>query len=447
MTEFGLFQINYNIPIMVCYPHIPILKIVALGGLQFTVHRRDKMTPTSYSNHNKRFCLELDRIKLLLKKAGTPEKKMRIIHVAGTNGKGSICSFLEAGLISMDIKCGCFVSPELFTPEDSIRINRFPIETKKLKSIFSKITPLAKAVEEELGKAPSEFEMLFAAALIHFKREKCHTVILECGMGGIGDATNAIDHNDISVLSTISMDHADYLGDTIAQITENKCGIIRDGTQVISADQCPESEDVIIDKCRKNNCQLCFVRALPIKRMEGLNAVVDLRFGEARLSLAGSHQAKNAGVAISILGRIGADDKDIVAAITGATHKARLEEIAPDIYFDGAHNPDGIRALVDTINKAGITGKLSFAVGFMADKDIAGCFEELSHLNNKDIEIFTATVHSNPRSESAEKIKDIAVSKGFNASAHENIRQAVKTAKRSGGTVFVFGSLYMYKEL
>lgn len=405
------------------------------------------MTPTSYSNNKKRFCLELDRIKLLLKKAGTPEKNMRIIHVAGTNGKGSICSFLEAGLISMDIKCGCFVSPELFTPEDSIRINRIPIETKKLKNIYAKLTPLAKDIEKELGKAPSEFEMLFAAALVHFKREKCHTIILECGMGGIGDATNAIDHNDISVLSAISMDHADYLGNTIAGITENKCGIIRENTQVISADQCPEAEAVILDICRKNNCQLGFIRALHINRMEGLHAIVNLRFGETKLSLAGIHQAQNAGIAISVLNHLGADDKDIVAAITGAVHKARLEEIAPDIYFDGAHNPDGIKALVDTINKSGITDKLSFAVGFMADKDIEGCFEELSHLNNKDVEIFAATVHSNPRSETAENIRDIALSKGFNASAHENIRQAVKMAKRSGGIVFVFGSLYMYKEL
>lgn len=405
------------------------------------------MTPTNHSNQSKRFCLELDRIKLLLEKIGTPEKSMRIIHVAGTNGKGSICSFLEAGLISMGIRCGCFVSPELFTPEDSIRVNKCPIEAKELKSIFDKLAPHAKSVEKELGKAPSEFEVLFAAALLHFNTEKCHTVILECGMGGIGDATNAIDHNDISVLSTISMEHADYLGNTIAQITKNKCGIIREGTQVISADQCPEAETVIIDACREKNCQLSFVRPLPINRMEGLHAVVNLRFGETKLSLAGSHQAKNAGVATSVLICIGADGKDIVAAVTGAAHQARLEEIAPDTYFDGAHNPDGVKALVDTINKAGITDKLSFAVGFMADKDIAGCFEELSHIQNKNVEIFTATVHSNPRSETAENIKEIALSKGFKASAHENIRQAVKMAKRSGGTVFVFGSLYMYKEL
>lgn len=394
-----------------------------------------------------KFCLEIDRIKLLLKKAGEPEKNMRIIHIAGTNGKGSVCSFLEAGLISMNIKCGCFVSPELFTPEDSIRINRVPIETEKLKEIFENLIPLAKAVENEMGKAPSEFEMLFAAALLHFKKERCNTIILECGMGGRGDATNAIDHNDISVLSNISMEHADYLGNTIEKITRNKCGIIRKETQVISAYQCPEAEEVILDVCRKNNCQLEFVRPFTINRMEGLNAVVNLRFGETRLSLAGSHQAKNAAVATSVLKHLGAEEKDIVSAVTGANHKARLEEIAPGIYFDGAHNPDGTKALVDTINKAGIKDKLSFAVGFMADKDIAGCFEELSYLENKNIEIFTATVHSNQRSETAEKVKDIALSKGFKASSYKNIRQAVKMAKRSGGRVFVFGSLYMYKEL
>ncbi len=405
------------------------------------------MTPINHSNQNTKFCLELDRIQLLLKKAGYPEKNFRIIHVAGTNGKGSICSFLEAGLVSMDIKCGCFVSPELFTPEDSIRINRFPIEQKKLKNILSRLAPLSKAVEEELGKAPSEFEMLFAAALMHFKKEKCHTVILECGMGGAGDATNAICHSDISVFASIGIDHKEYLGNTIAEITKNKCGIIRENTQVISAEQYPEAEALILDKCKKKNCQLGFVKKLPINRMDHLNAVVNLRFGEVRLSLAGCHQAENAAIAVSVLHRLGADDKDIVAAITGATHRARLEEINPGIYFDGAHNPDGVRALVESINMAGITDKISFAVGFMADKDISACFDELGRLNNKDVEIFTATVHSNPRSESSEKIKDIAVSKGFKASSCDNIKQAVKMAKRSGGVVFVFGSLYMYKEL
>lgn len=405
------------------------------------------MSQINYSQQDKRFCLELDRIKLLLQKLKYPEKKLCIVHVAGTNGKGSVCSFIEAGLISMGVKCGCFVSPELFVPEDSIRINGQIADKKKLQNILKKIGPLSKEIEAELGKAPSPFEKLFAAALVLFRREKCGTVILECGMGGIGDATNAIDHNDISVFSSIGIDHADYLGSTQKEIAQNKCGIIRENTTVISAEQPLDAEMTILNACREKNCQLKFVKPLKINRMEGLNAVCKLNFGELKLNLAGCHQAQNCAVAIAVLDELGASEKDIVSALSGANHKARLEEIKPGIFFDGAHNPDGVRAMVDTINMSDIGGKISFAVGFMADKDIAGCFDELKKLKLNDIEIFTSPVLSNPRSETAEKIKDIALEKGFKATECANIRQAVKMAKRTGGAVFVFGSLYMYKEI
>jgi len=405
------------------------------------------MTSVNYSNQNGAFCLELDRIRLLLEKLGNPDKKFFIIHVAGTNGKGSVCSFLETGLVSMGIRCGLFMSPELFSVEDSIRVNGTPIEPKKLKNILSRLKSASKAVEEELGKAPSAFEILFAAALVHFKREKCTHVILECGMGGAGDATNAITKSDICVFSNIGIDHARYLGDTLAKIADNKCGIIKPGTVVVSANQLPEAEEVIIKHCKEKECQLGFVKELEIKRMDLFNPVVNVRFGEVKLSLAGCHQAKNAAVAVSVLTRLGADEKDIVTALTRTVHKARMEEISPGIYFDGAHNPDGVKSMTETLNTAGICEKINFVVGFMADKDISACLDEIKNLKTKDIEFFTTPVHSNPRSETAENLKFIIEQKGFKANACANIRQAVRHAKRNGGIVFIFGSLYMYKEL
>ena len=170
-------------------------------------------------------------------------------------------------------------------------------------------------------------------------------------------------------------------------------------------------------------------------------------FGEIRLSLSGCHQAKNAAVAVSVLAQLGAEDKDIVAALTKTTHKARLEEVRPGIYFDGAHNPDGVKSMVETINSASVFDKINFVTGFMADKDISSCLDEFKILKNNDIEFFTTTVHSNPRSETAENLKIIVEQKGFKATSCDNIRQAVRRAKRSGGIVFIFGSLYMYKEL
>ncbi len=405
------------------------------------------MSLINYSNQNTKYVLELDRIKLLLKKLKSPEKKFTIIHVAGTNGKGSVCSFIESGLISMGINCGSFISPFLFVPEDSVRINGKTADFKKLRSILKKIDLLSKEVEAELGKEPSAFEKLFAASLVLFKKENCETVILECGMGGIGDATNAIGHSNISVFANMGIDHSEYLGSSLDEIALNKCGIIRENAMVISAEQPSDAEAVIVKVCREKNSQLKFVKPLKIIRMDGLNPVCSLKFGELKLALAGCHQAQNAAVALEVLNFLGGDEKDVVASLSNAVHRARLEEIKPGIYFDGAHNPDGVKAMVESINMADINDKLSFAVGFMADKDIEASFEELKKLKTKDIEIFTASVHSNPRSETSEKLKAIANSKGFNATACSSIKEAVKLAKRKGGKVFVFGSLYMYKEL
>lgn len=400
-----------------------------------------------YTKDKNKFCLELDRIKLLLQKMGNPDKKFKIIHVAGTNGKGSVCSFIEAGIKDMGLRCGRFSTPELFTIEDTITVDGVPIGKRALTNIANLLEPLAQEVEKELGKAPSPFELLFASALIHFMKKRCKWVILECGMGGIGDATNAIEESEYSVLTNIDLDHAHYLGSTVAAIAENKCGIIRHGKKVFSAVQKEEAEEVIVKRCRDMKSELRFVGECKITSMDHMNVITDIGLGSTRLSLAGVHQTRNAALAASVLEEIGGNEKNVLHALTRAVHKARLEKIAPATYFDGAHNPAGVRSLVRSINAAEITGKIIFAVGFMADKDISGCFDELKKLMNKNFEIYTCTVQSNPRSETAENIRDIALSKGFEAKSFDNISKAVRAAGRNADKVFAVGSLYMYKEL
>ena len=176
------------------------------------------MSTISYSNKNEKFCLELDRVKLLLQKAGNPDKELSIIHVAGTNGKGSVCAFIEAGIKSQKIRCGRFSSPELFSSEDTITVDGVCIGKRALGNIVNSLAPLCSEVEKELGKPPSPFEILFVAALIHFKKKNCKKVILECGMGGVGDATNAIETSDMVVLTNIDLDHAEYLCDLLLHL-------------------------------------------------------------------------------------------------------------------------------------------------------------------------------------------------------------------------------------
>ena len=405
------------------------------------------MSTLSYSSKSEKFCLELGRVKRLLEKAGNPDKDMSIIHIAGTNGKGSVCAYLEAGFTDAKIKCGRFSSPELFSVEDTISVNKVPIGKRVLSNLLKSLEPLCDEVKEEMGKPPSPFEILFVAALLYFKKKKCKKVILECGMGGAGDATNAVFESEIEVLTNIDLDHREYLGNSIKEIAKNKCGILRSGKVVFSAVQKKQAEDAIIKECKNKNCQLGFVKELEIKKMDFLNAVAETEFGFVRLSLAGVHQAKNAALALAVMKYLGLKEENIIKALTTAENKGRLEEIAGGLYFDGAHNPAGVKSLVKSINMADIKGKLIFAVGFMADKDIEGCFEELKKLKNKNFEIYTTAVHSNPRRETAENLLTKANEKGFTGESFPNIYEAVKKARQNADTVFAFGSLYMYKEL
>lgn len=406
------------------------------------------MNKVNYSKQKTAFCLELDRIKLLLEKLGNPDRELSIIHIAGTNGKGSVGSFIETGLIAMGLSCGRFQSPHLFDIEDSVTVDGVPIKKSSLKYYVNKIRPFADEVERELGKVPSPFEMLFASVLLYFKKKKCSAVILECGMGGIGDATNAISGAKVGVFSTIDFDHTEYLGNTLREITQNKCGILREGMRVYSAVQSGEVEDVISKECHKMNCQLRFVREFKTVAMDGLCSIVDIGAVNARLSLAGLCQNINASLGAKVLrSEFNIDDNTLIYALTHAINRARLEEIEKGVYFDGAHNASGVRSLVDTVNASGIKGKMIFAVGFMADKDISACLECLKGLKNKNFEIYAVRVHSNPRSAFAKDIANFAREKGFSVKCFENISQAVREARHNADTVFAFGSLYMYKEL
>ena len=405
------------------------------------------MSTTSYSSQNTKFCLETERVSLLLKKAGSPDKDFCIIHVCGTNGKGSVCSFLETGLISMGINCGRFSSPELFSVEDSITVCGNAIKSEELKRITNKLSLLCSDVEKELGKAPSPFEVIFASALVYFREKNCTHVILECGMGGMGDATNSINGAQIAVFTDIAKDHTDYLGDTVEKIARNKCGILRNNIKVFSSEQCLEAKEVIKDECKNKNCTLEFVQEYSVNYNKNLNVSVSTECGDVVLSLAGVHQARNAALAVRVLKNFSIENNQILHTLTHTVNRARLEEIAPSVYFDGAHNPAGVSALVKSINAADINEKMIFVNGFMADKDIESCYALLRKIKNQNFEIYTCTVETNPRSETGENIASFAQNMGYRASSFKNVKEALREARKNAKVIFVFGSLYMYKEL
>ncbi len=392
-----------------------------------------------------KICLELERVRSLLEKCSEPDKSFKIIHVTGTNGKGSVCSFISEGLMFMGKRVGKFSSPELFDITDTITVNGTPITKGELDDIYTFLEPLCKEVNFEEGKELSQFEINFVASLLHFKNMGCTHAVIECGMGGIGDATNAIKSSEVCVITKISLDHEAYLGNTLEKITANKCGIIKEKSKVFTTS---ENDGVVMDVIKTfSRPKSLFVANSPKCSLDGIHAIYPLFSSHVRLSLAGLHQADNASLAVKVLEYFGADEKCITYALENAKHPARLEEIEKNVYFDGAHNPDGVSSLIDNINASGIGGKMIFVVGFMKDKDYLTSLSALKRLKNQNFEIYVSPVLSNPRSETAKNLAECIRKLGFLANEFPDVKTAITQAKKNCDTLFVFGSLYMYKEV
>ena len=396
-------------------------------------------------SHQNTICLELERVVLLLDKCGRPEQHMKIIHVAGTNGKGSVCSFVAEGLIFAGETVGRFSSPELLDITDTITVNSKSITLDELNALYDRIAPICNEVEKDCGKALSQFEINFVAALLYFSDKKCSYAVVECGMGGIGDATNAMEDSALSVITKISIDHETFLGDSLEKIALNKCGIFKKSSRIISAIQHESVKNIIKSEAGEKN--VCFASLPQICGHEDFSEVISFDgIKKIKLSLSGVHQVHNAAVAKEVLCALGFENT-VEYALSHASNPARFEQLEPGLFFDGAHNPDGVQNLAESINRYVSDGKkIVFVVGFMADKAYGEAISFLKNLNNNNFKIYTVTVHSNPRSEKAETLCKACQALGFDAEAKDNISQAICLAKQNADLVFAFGSLYMYKE-
>ena len=357
--------------------------------------------------------LELDNIKRLMNKLSNPQNDLKYIHVAGTNGKGSVCAFLQSILTESGLRCGKFTSPFLVNPEERIEIDGTPIKTEEFNRILTEIGKFA--------DTQSQFELVVAVAICYFKQENCDIVIMECGMGGVGDATNIIPSPECAVITKVGLDHTEYLGTTIEEITTNKCGIIKPTTK----------HTITIEQT-----------ALPIIKQFAKGALHIAEPCNYPLSLLGEHQKQNAGIAVSVCRALEIPEEFIKKGLTKAKHIGRFEKfnLNPEIIFDGAHNPDGAEALVSSLPD----GELTLICAFMADKDIDGVFEKFTQkgIQNRSV-MYCTTVNDNPRAMDCETLTEIAKKHGFNASPFPDISSALQNRESK---TLVFGSLYLYKE-
>lgn len=386
--------------------------------------------------------LGLSRIRQLLSLAGNPDDSLKIIQITGTNGKGSVCRFLSSILKEAGYKTGLFSSPCLINRCDAISINNVHISTEELDGICAEIGAYA----ADMAEMPTPFEISTVASLMYFKRNNCDYCILEVGMGGATDATNAVSKSVMSIFTPIAIDHTEYLGSTLEEIAGVKAGIIKEDSCVITSPQPSEVINILKKRAEKNSF---IVSQQPvIKKSDGIYEVFDCKdYRDVLCGLGGVYQPCNAALAIEAAEYLNIDSPSICRGIANAENPARFELFKngkTEIVFDGAHNPHGMNAFVKSVNRYFGSCPKTVIFAAMHDKDIDNMADELKMLEGNP-KFYAVGVSNNSRSESSAVIAEKFVKHGMKCTNMSDINTALQKADKSN-PVFVCGSLYLYKE-
>ena len=321
----------------------------------------------------------LDRIKILLERLGSPDKDLRCIHVAGTNGKGTVCSFLASVLKEAGYKTGLYTSPYIVDFRERIRVDGEMISEKDLEEV----TETVKAEIEKLRSEDiiiTEFEAVTAAAFLYYKNVGCDFVVLETGLGGRFDATNVIESPLASVIVSISLDHVNILGNTISEIAFEKCGIIKNGCPVVTnSAQQTDALSVIKEQSEIKNSKLIVADVNAIKVIDETIKGSEIAYQGRNVFVPfpGNHQRENCITAITVIDLLKEQgiiisEKAIADGIRKTRNPARCEVVSekPLVILDGCHNEDSAKALCSVMEKHLKDKKITAIMGMMADKDI-----------------------------------------------------------------------------
>lgn len=403
-------------------------------------------------NEVKSIKLGLERMSLLLAALDHPERAARVVHVAGTNGKGSTCAMIEAGLRSKGLSTGLYTSPHLVTPTERIRIGGRPVSEAQFTAAFDEMHAVAEAMLRRgtLDMHPTYFESLTAMAFLLFRQARVNTMVIEVGLGGRLDATNLVQPL-LSVITPVDFDHMEHLGDTIEQIAGEKAGIIKDGVPVVVARQRPEAHLAIERQAIAHQAPLDRLEDWRIKvdSLDAYGSAFSLSRGDVRLEvacpLAGSHQIDNAATAAVALHHLGLDAREIFNGLGAANWPGRLERVGrePDVFLDGAHNVAGATALAAYIRRFHSGRRVWMIFGVMRDKQIHDIAELLFPLADELI----LTTPDQSRSLPAEEIATHAAA-GRAVRVIPRVPDALRVLSEvpPGDVVFVTGSLYLVGE-
>ncbi len=396
----------------------------------------------------------LDRISKFLDILGNPQDKLKFIHVAGTNGKGSVCRLLSSILTDAGYRTGLFISPYIVDFRERIQINNELVSEKTLDEAVKKTFPIVEKLRED-GCVITEFEYVMALEFLIHSEAECDVVVLETGMGGLLDCTNVIKPPLCTVLTRIGLDHTAVLGDTIEEIAEQKCGIIKSGSVVVTSPQRAEALSVIQKTCREKSVPLIQSESLDIKvESESISGTsLSCNGMGLTLNLLGNHQVENAKTALAAIEVVKQSfeisDRNIINGFSNTTNPARFELLArsPSVILDGAHNPDGISALRDALKKYFDNKNAVLILGMLSDKDSKNSVRILKGLFDA---VYTVPVN-NPRTLPAEDLAEECKTYFEKVTAFDNVFDAFDKAYelcRSGDKALVIaGSLYLAGEI
>ena len=369
--------------------------------------------------------LGLENVKRLLRELTVPASNQRVIHVAGTNGKGSVCALIDSIASAAGYRTGLFTSPHLVTYRERIRVNGEMITPDEVSSGLTAIRDLIK----DWDPHPTFFEITTALAMVHFKKTNCELLVMETGLGGRLDATNALTPI-VSVITPIGFDHEKWLGHTLEAIAGEKAGIIKAKVPVVSAPQQPEAERVIRARAKECNAPLEFV-----------TTVMEHRYN---IALTGKHQQENAALAIAALraGKVSVTDSAIAQGLATVEWPARFQRWDERTIIDGAHNPAGAKVLAETWREEFGDQRATIILAILRDKDVPGMLRALTPIAARFLLPQIRSERAVPPKELIPHLSAL----GLPSSIASDFPAALESARANSEPILITGSLHFAGE-
>lgn len=399
--------------------------------------------------------LGLESIRNLMQELGNVQEQLHIIHVAGTNGKGSVCAFLSAALTEAGYRVGRYNSPAVFERREVFRIGETMISKEEYAAVFERVQTACEALKKRGCPHPTVFEVETAAAFLWFYEKKCDLVLLETGMGGETDATNLITHPVCSVLTSIGMDHMQYLGNTIEEIAKVKAGIIKKGCPVVALKQGDSVCEVIKNKAEECGSR-CVLVEVPQYMQEAPiwgTTLQDVHYGSVHTALGGIWQRENLSLALAVLKLLEESGYPITkeavqSGIAKTIWHGRYEVLQTEPLFiiDGAHNPIAAKRLKQTIEKDFTNREIIYIIGVLADKE----HEKMLRLLLPGAKAVFTVTPDNPRALDGESLAKEARKYADTVWYVPDLGKAVKMAKetaKESDVILAVGSLSYLKEV